>query len=240
MKLLKRLIGIICSVTIFTACQKDYTPDLGSASGAGTGTTNNSSTDYFPTTANSYWSYTFDITGDSVLVTATSSNASIKGVTYRVFKGTDGSGSFDSSYYRKDNSGSYYEFGDIDYAGALDSIGEYIDYAFLKDNVALNTTWESGEVNAKLNNVTGKAKAKFTIAGKDIQQTINGVAVDNVIQVKRETLFKPASGSTFSTAGSVNAFYAKNKGMLLVTGTLMLPPLPPVPFKLEAKRYKIF
>jgi hypothetical protein len=235
MKVLKTLVGILCSATIFTACQKEYTPNLGTTSDTTTAT----STDYFPTTTNSYWSYVFDITGDSVLVTVTPGNASINGLTYKVFKAADGSGRFDSSFYRKDNNGYYYEFGDIDYASSLDSVGEYIDYIFLKDNVALNTTWESPQVNAKLNGVAGKAKAKFTIAGKDIQQTINGVVVDNVIQVKRETQFKASTGTTFSTTGTVNSYYGKNKGLLMMTGTLP-PPLPAVPYKLEAKRYKIF
>jgi hypothetical protein len=230
MKLQKTLVGLICSVTIFTACQKDYTPDLGSTA-----------PDYFPMTANSYWSYTLDITGDTALFTATSNNVTISGNSYRPFRVSSGTNS-DSLYYRKDNNGTYYEYGSIDFLGVLDTVGTNIDYAFLKDNVAANTTWESAEVYAESNGVKGKAKAKFTIAGKDIQQTINGALVDSIIKVTREILFKPTAGATFSSVNSMNAHYAKNKGLLLADGTVTLPPPLPVsvPFKLEAKRYKVY
>ena len=237
-KLLKSLVGLACLASVFTACQKEYNPDLGTTP---TTIPTQSATDYFPTTTNSYWSYTLDITGDTVLLSVSPNNATINGVSYKVFQASDTTGVLSSSYYRKDNNGLYYEYGDIDYAGVLDSVGEDIDYIFLKDNVALNTSWETPEVNAKYNGATGKAKAKLTITGKDIQQTINGATVDSVIKVTRETMFKSTSASSYSTvaSSSINTYFARNKGLLLLEGTLP-PPLPAVPFKLEAKRYKIY
>jgi hypothetical protein len=193
--------------------------------------------DYFPTTTNSFWSYKLDVTGDSLLFTVVPNDVNISGVAYRPFKITSGSNS-DSLFYRK-GSGSYNEYGDIDFLGALDSVGEYIDYIFLKDNVPLNATWESAEINAKSGGVTGKAKAKFTIAGKNIQYTINGILVDSIIKIQRELLFKPNGGTSFTSLNTMFPYYAKKKGLLLIEGTLP-PPLPPVPYKYEAKRYVVF
>jgi hypothetical protein len=237
MKILRTLVGLICSVIVVTGCQKEYAPDLGNS--PGTGTTTPPAPDYFPMTTNSYWSYTLDITGDTLLFTVAANNVTITGNSYRPFKVSSG-GNSDSFYYRKDNNGAYYEFGSIDVIGVLDTVGQNIDFIFLKDNVALNTSWESGETYAELNGVKGTAKGKFTIVGKDIQQTINGAVVDSIIKVQREILFKPSAG-TYSSVNSANAYYAKNKGLLLIDGTITLSPLPiPIPFKLEAKRYKVY
>jgi len=235
MKILKTLVGILLPISILVSCQKEFAPDLGN-----TPTPNiPEGPDYFPTTANSFWSYTLDVTGDTVQFTSTANNTTINNNSYRPFKVTSGNET-DSLYYRKEN-GTYHEYGDVDFLGALDSVGEYIDYIFLKDNVAINSTWESGEINAAYNSAQGKAKTKFTITGKDIKHTINNVQVDSIILVQRDVMFKPNTGTnpTFSTINSINCYYAKNKGLLLVEGTLP-PPLPPIPFKFEATRYRVY
>jgi hypothetical protein len=193
--------------------------------------------DYFPITTNSNWSYALDVTGDTVLFTVVPNDVTISGNIYRPFRITS-SGSSDSLFYRK-GAGSYYEFGDIDFLGALDSIGGYIDYIFLKDNVPVNSTWETAEVNAKSGGVPGRAKLKFTIVGKDIRYTINGTQVDSIIKVQRELQFKSNGATAFTTVSTLFPYYAKGKGLLLIEGTLP-PPLPPVPFKYEAKRYRVF
>jgi hypothetical protein len=75
--------------------------------------------------------------------------------------------------------------------------------------------------------------------GKDIQYTINGVQVDSIIKVQREVLFKPNTGTSFTSLNTMYPYYAKKKGLLLIEGTLP-PPLPPVPYKYEAKRYQVY
>lgn len=206
----------------------------------GTGTTTPSTVaDYFPMTTNSFWSYTLDISGDTVRYTVTPTNVIGSGLSYRLFKGSGDIG-YDSVYFRK-ASGVYYEFGDIDLLGALDSVFEFIDYPFLKDNVPVNSTWESGLIKAYSNKSYGKAKAQFTILAKDVQQTINGVTVDSVIKVQRTILFQPTGSTTFSNVGMLNYYYANHKGLLLIDGNLppALSPIP-APYKLEAKSYKVY
>lgn len=193
--------------------------------------------DYFPTTTASNWSYTLDITADTVLFSVLPTNRTISANVYRIFKVDDGTQS-DSLFYRK-GSGLYYEYGDIDFLGTFDTVYNDIDYIFLKDNVAVGATWETPEVTAELNGVQGKAKASFTIIGKNIQKTINGIVVDSVINVKRDMLFKPNGATTFTTASTFNAFYANRKGLLLIEGTTPAP-LPPIPYKFEAKRYQVY
>ena len=197
--------------------------------------------DYFPTTTNSFWEYALDVFTQTLRYTVQPANVSINNLSYRHFE-ISANGSEDSLFFRKE-SGNYFEYGDIDPIGSLDSVGEYIDYIFLKDNVPVNSTWESGVINAKANgsNSTGKAKAQFNIVAKDVQKTINGVPVDSVIQVQRSILFQSSGSTTFQNLGSYEFFYAKNRGLLLVTGNLPLSGAPiPLPFRLEAKNYRVF
>lgn len=195
--------------------------------------------DYFPITTNSFWSYTLDVTGDTVRYEVQAANVGINTISYRPFKVLS-LGSADSLFFRK-ASGVYSEFGDIDPVGALDSVFEYIDYPFLKDNIAVNSTWESNLINAYAKNSYGKAKAQFTILAKDVQQIINGAIVDSVIKVQRTILFQPTASATFQNLGSFNFYYANHKGLLLVDGMLPASISPiPLPFKLEAKKYSVF
>ena len=195
--------------------------------------------DYFPTTTNSFWSYTLDVTGDTLRYIVQPADVTISGQTYRPFM-VSGGGSNDSLFFRK-ASGVYYQFGDIDFIGALDSVFQYVDYPFLKDNVPVNNTWESGLIDAYAKNSYGKAKAQFTILAKDVQQTINGVTVDSVIKVQRSIMFQSTGTTTFQNLGSFNFYFAKNKGLLLIDGNLPASISPiPIPFKLEAKNYRVF
>ena len=196
--------------------------------------------DYFPITTNSFWSYTLDVTGDTLRYTVQPANVTISGELYRPFK-ISTSGGADSLFFKKAN-GTYSEYGDIDPIGALDSIGEYIDYPFLKDNVPVNSTWESTPlINARSNGSIGKAKAQFSIIAKDVQKTINNILVDSVIQVRRSILFQANGSITFQNLGSFNFYYAKNRGLLLIDGNLPASISPiPIPFKLEAKNYRVF
>lgn len=208
----------------------------GSGSGGGGGSTPITNGDYFPTTPGSNWTYKLDITSDTIRFTADVTNITIGTSSYRKFIAKDGS-STDTLYYRK-SGGLYYEFGNIDFLGVLDSVYNNIDFIFLKDNQAVGGTWESPEVGAVANKVTGTAKLKFTITEKNVRKRINGSDVDSVIVVKREIMFKPTNGM-YSSYSSMSVNYAKGAGLLLIEGTLP-PPFPSVPYRFEAIRFKIF
>jgi hypothetical protein len=217
--------GAFCSFTVDA-----------SGTGGGGGTPPVLSGDYFPTSTGSFWSYKLNLTQDTILFTADASNSTILTNTYRNFVAS-ADGDSDTLRYRK-GSGLYYEYGNIDFLGVLDSVANNIEFIFLKDNEPVNATWESGEVGATANNVNGTAKLKFTITEKNVTKTINGVPVDSVIVVKREIMFKPTGGSSFTSYSSMFVSYAKNKGLLLIEGTLP-PPLPAAPYRFEITRFQI-
>jgi hypothetical protein len=215
--------GAFCSFTV------DAT-----GSGGG-GTTPVLSGDYFPTSTGSNWTYTFNLSGDTIRFTADASNTTLAGNTYRNFIALT-EDSRDTLLYRK-SAGLYYEYGNIDFLGVLDTVYNSIEFIFLKDNVPVAGTWESGEVSAEANNMTGTAKLRLTITEKNVTKTIGGVQVDSVIVVKREIMFKPTNGS-YTVFSTMFVNYAKNKGLLLIEGTLP-PPLPALPYRFEATRHQI-
>lgn len=169
--------------------------------------------DYFPTTDNSNWTYQISTVDpaidDTVRLTVSSTNTPIAGNIYRTFTSSPGDV---ESYYRK-GGGLYYEYSDLNDVLAYDTVTDKVDYIFLKDNVPVSTTWESPEVNATADSVSGKAKIKFTIEGKDIRTTIGNRTIDSVIQVKREYMFKSSTGA-YETVTTANFYYAKNIGFI--------------------------
>jgi hypothetical protein len=217
-------------------CSFSVTTTAGSTGGGG-GTTPPPVVigDYFPITTNSNWTYNLNITSDTARFTVAATSSTIAGNQFRHFIVTSGPDR-DTLLYRK-AAGIYYEYGNIDFLGFLDTVYNNIEFIFLKDTEAVGGTWESAEVGAVANGATGTAKLKFTILQKNVTKAISGVSVDSVIVVKREIMFKP-TGGTFSSFSTMNMNYAKNRGLLLIEGTLP-PPLPALPYRFEATRYEI-
>lgn len=170
------------------------------------------SADYFPTSDSSNWTYQDNLTTDSLYTAVSATDATIAGNTYRTFI-SEQSGTFDTSYYRK-GSGLYYTYTNLNQFLIYDTVESKVDYIFLKDNVPVSSTWESPEVNATLTSVTGKAKIRFTIEGKDIQTTIGSSTIDSVIQVKQEYMFAPSVTGVYQTVVTANFYYAKNIGFI--------------------------
>jgi hypothetical protein len=168
--------------------------------------------DYFPTTANSNWTYKENSTGDTARVTASATTTTFAGNTYTNFTSTPDN---TKSYYRK-AAGFYYEYGTTDDAGIYDTVLNKVDYIFLKDNVAAGNTWESQLVDVLIQQANGKAKIKFTLVGKNIQKNVGGVLLDSVMQVQRDYMFQPGTiaGLPFQTLVTANFYYAKNIGFV--------------------------
>jgi len=174
--------------------------------------------DYFPTGDSSNWTYQLNpgdpLPEDTARIEASKTDTIIAGNTYRIFVFA---GDNYENYFRK-GAGLYYEYGDFDNrlldAPLSATVNDKVDYIFLKDNVSVGSTWESPEVNATLATIAGKAKIRFTIGGKDVQNigtTIN----DSVIQVKREYMFSPSSPSVpYQTVVTAYFYYAKNIGFI--------------------------
>jgi hypothetical protein len=182
--------------------------------------------DYFPTTANSYWTYNDDLAADTFRTTSTGSTKDFAGNTYSVFIDTPG---IDSAFYRK-GSGLYYEyFQSLAIPGATNlPSGEYI---FLKDNVPVNSQWESAEFPITISGVVTKLKLKFTIVEKNTSKLIGSKIYANVIVVKRELLAFALLG--YQTVDAVELSYAKGIGRINDEGVTL-------PYTDNIISYKVF
>lgn len=182
-------------------------------------------TDYFPTTIGSNWTYSVNSSATDTLK-YTAMNYFLydqyTNNTYQLFL----SDQLDSSLYRKDGLGSYFSYGYID-----DSTDYPIDYKFLQDNVAANTTWSSDPVTSNRVGVNS-VYFNFTIAGKDISATVGGIAYTSVIKVKEDLMWTLTNGQSI-IALSDYAYYAKGIGWV---GT----DYPSIPYTFDATRYKVY
>lgn len=200
-------------------CSFSITPTSGTG-GGGTGTPN---TDYFPTTSGSNWVYQYSpklANVDTFSVTAAATTVQVIGdpLVYSQF----GTRLQDTFYFAKSSTGDYYALStvDFDYTLIFDSIpNNFISYPFLKPNANVGDTWETAEwgkvrVDGTSTQERGYAKAVFTIVTKNtVPYTIGGKTYDNVINVKREIMFKP-DGGTYRVLVSGNSYYAKGYGMI--------------------------
>jgi hypothetical protein len=196
--------GSFCAFSVVTST-------TGGSSGGGT------STDYFPNTLNSNWTYEYLPklgTLDTFRSTVTNQTVFFDN---KVFKQYDTNPLGEAYYFSKDNAGNYYALSttDFDYLFIFDSIpNSFISYPFLKDNVAVATTWESAEYGkVKLGVEVGVSKAVFTIMGKGITYNVLGTTYSDVISVKRVIHFKPDGGSYRSVIEGT-AYYAKGVGLI--------------------------
>jgi hypothetical protein len=173
--------------------------------------------DYFPTTANSNWSYEFngDPT-DTLYRKAISTTKTAIGNTYNIFMETDdASQGFDSSgYYRKSN-GSYYEYIDAGDELGLDS-SVWIEYIFLKDNVPVNTSWTSPTINGTIQGSAIILRDKFTILQTGVAVTVQGKSYPNTIVVEQRV--EQSAGGIWvdvsAATGTLKIYYAKGVGMI--------------------------
>jgi hypothetical protein len=183
------------------------------------------SIDYFPRTTNSNWSYEIDDDPvDSLYRTVIAPTLSAIGNTYNILMETiDISGGFDSSGYYRKSGGDYFEW--IDIAGSIgfDPPAQWTEYTFLKDNVAVGTSWTS-------NGITGTItippptpltiRFKYSILQKDVTVTLTtstGTATyNNVIVVKEE--YESFTGGIWvpltSSLGFSKSYYARGIGLI--------------------------
>jgi hypothetical protein len=205
-----------------TICGFAITVSGSGGTGAGTG----SKGDYFPTTSGSNWEYQFlPKMGNTDKFTVTVAQQQVKVSGDPIFYSKFGTSLLDTFYFGKDGAGKYYAFStvDFDYTFIFDSIPDkYISYVFLDENAALGSSWSSpdyGEVKLIGSNGVaeyGVAKAVFTIISKNSAPgyTIGGKTYTDVINVKREIMFKANASSTYKLVLSGNSYYAKNYGLI--------------------------
>lgn len=172
-------------------------------------------TDYFPTTAGSYWAYGNGNTADSFLITATSQTKSINGLVYNVFTydSIPASGSPAGLYYRK-SSGLYYENFNTQVLFGFDSTGNPADveYIFLKDNVPQGTTWNSPNITGTQGGTSFTIFIKMTLFEKAITPTTSGIVTSSdVLKVRYEYFITIAPTTPFFTE---ERWFAKGIGLI--------------------------
>jgi hypothetical protein len=190
----------------------------GGGSGGGSGGTNG---DYFPTTTGSSWVYQYIPklgTIDTFSVKVAAGQVTVDSLSYSQFA----TRLQDTFYFAKDAArGIYYAYSsvDFDYTFLFDSIpNKFITYPFLKENANVGETWSTtdyGTVKLTSGSTSqyGDAKAVFTIIAKGSTHAVAGQTYTNVINVKRDILFRPTNG-TYTTVLSGNSYYAKGFGLI--------------------------
>jgi hypothetical protein len=199
----KAIFAILGLFLLVTSCKKS------SDDGSGSGTT---PTPYMSITANSTWQYE-QITNPSsatpvsvtYTLTSTTKDSSIGGKQYHVFTNSSTNG---SEYYNITGS-DYYQYRDL--PAALGNAK--IDALYLKDNLALNSTW-SQAVTVTVSGVPVALNVTYTIIEKGGSKTVNGNAYTDVITVKTDitptTPGIPASALTTD----IKSYYARKVGLI--------------------------
>ena len=178
-------------------------------------------TDYFPRTVNSNWSYEFDDNAaDSVYVKVIPQTLSAAGNTYNIFMWTDNVvNGFDTSGYYRKSGNDYYEWIDMGtYIGFNSPL--WIEYNFLKDNLAVNNTWNTTSFSGTITPMGGAptnvtARFLFTIIQQNATVTVKGTSHPNTIVVRQD--LQTLNGSTWTTvtaAGYLQNYYARDRGLV--------------------------
>jgi hypothetical protein len=178
------------------------------------------SSDYYPRTTNSNWSYIFNNDPmDTLYRNVLLAMKSAIGNTYNIFMENDGSGPDSSGYFRK-SSGDYYQYADMGYIFDLDAPvwGEYI---FLKDNVPSGTSWTSSNFagtftdSATHQTYPVLIRIKETIQQKDVSVVVRGTSYPNTIEVKEEYEYSFDNGANW-TLSDVYSIYDYSRGIGLI------------------------
>lgn len=200
--------------------------------------------DYFPLKAGSNWSYQFDgVPDDSLFIRAKAGTVTLGGNQYTVFEATDDAtqGFGDYGAYRKSGS-DYHTYVDLADYFTIDDTTAPVDYIFLKDNAAANTTWQSSPVNVSIGGQALSIRIVATIEQKDVSVTVGGTAYANTIVVreKYEILAGPVWLDITDQVGYFKSYYAKNVGLIkqdyyYEAGNVN----PPVDTRMDIRRYQV-
>lgn len=177
-----------------------------------------STDDYFPRTSNSNWSYEIDDdVNDTLLRVATTFTKAVGASSYTIFAATDNTlNGFDSSGYYRKAGGDYYEFVDMGGLWGLDD-PLWVEYIFLKDNIAANTSWQSAAYSGTVSGNAITFRLNYKIAQKDASIVINGITYPNtiVVEEKLDVLFNGVwTDATSALDYYSKSYYARNVGVI--------------------------
>lgn len=188
-------------------------------------TVNVLSSDYFPRTSNSNWSYEYDDNpNDTLYRNATANTITALGNPFTIFLQNDGiTPPPDSSGYYRKNGGDYFEWFDFGSWFGYDNPvwGEYI---MLKDNVTATTNWKTptGGFAGTISATPVKIRFSYTILQKDVPvsfTTSTGTMNFNNVIVVEEKMEAEVTPGVWQDITSVIDYYGKSyyaKGIGLI------------------------
>lgn len=188
----------VCFSTTMLGCKKN---DSGSG---GSGSLNT----YLPLTTNS--SFTYSVTRNGTVTTPTytvqSGDTTAFSKSYKRVKATTG----ETSYYTQQGS-EYFTLFNLPSLGGLELL-------FLKDNVAVNTTWSSSQNVGNINvpgvplPVSVTINLQFKIISKTANRTVKGKVYNDVIQSQCTLTANTLIGNL--PLGTADFYFAKNVGII--------------------------
>jgi len=182
------------SLLILGGCKKDD---------ATTSTTEN----YLPNSVGSNWTYKITTAGSAqstVKYTVSNRDTSAGGKTYTVITGNNGT----NQYYTKIGS-DYFNFRTLS--------GQGLELLFLKDNVAVNGTWNTSQTINGLTGLPGGLTSanvliNYVIKEKGTTRTVSGTTYNNIIKVEA-TLSAGVSLLTLPL-GTAEFYFSKGVGIV--------------------------
>lgn len=174
-------------------------------------------TDYFPLTANSWWTYNSDyVTAPDSLFKKATIQTSKAGNTYRRFDlgaGPTGVSVGDSTFYRKSGN-DYYQYINIDtFSSFFFDVMQNGEILFLKENAPAGTTWTSSVYSGNSGGIPTQLKYSFTITSTTLSITVNGVTYNNVIQVDWKSQ-ENVNGAGYVDQVLYKSYYAQGIGLI--------------------------
>ncbi|HVF81720.1 MAG TPA: hypothetical protein VM884_07290 [Flavisolibacter sp.] len=176
-------------------------------------------TDYFPLTANSWWSYDdFFSTGDSIKMTNAAA-ATIGSNNYRVFYYTDDVGPYDTSHFRRSGN-DYFEYRPADFYSSvtLDN-PQKVDILFLKENLTTSATWSSSVFAGTISGLPVNLRYDFICADANASLTVNGKSFTNVYKITFKGRVSVGTSPYTDDGAFWTAYYAKGIGLVSIQVT---------------------
>lgn len=174
--------------------------------------------DYFPLTANSYWTYNFPVQSPTDTIRKLNDHAanSPAGVTYRGFRVFDNAGDTAYTEYYRKSGNDYLEYNIADYYSQLTFDSDVFgDILFLKEGLTTNQTWTSAVFSGNVNSQPQSLRYTFTCLDANATVSVNGKTYSNVYKVKMQPQTSNNGGTTWTSETlSWEVWYAKGVGMV--------------------------
>lgn len=225
MKAIKNLLSIFVIITslTFVSCENEpldssllnnTNSNTGGGSTGGGGGSAVPSNDYWPAAINNTW--TLQQNGSNLPPMKIVSTETIGGNLYYKFAPQSANGATNNNYLRKSGGAYFLKTSDtsLNISGLTGTQTGY-EFTILKDNVALNGTWNGSYTQTTtytgIPAITQSTDYTGTILAKDVTETVNGVTYPNVIKVNiHQETTSPGSLSIVNT----EYWFAKNVGII--------------------------